>query len=58
MVDTKGPSLQVVVHSTGIQDRDGAALCPRQSQGRFPWLELIWAAGDYNAHQDKDTVSG
>jgi hypothetical protein len=39
--------MRVVVHSAAIQDRDGAGLVRR----RFPWLELIWADGGYNAWQ-------
>lgn len=51
LVDTKGLPLRVVVHSAGIQDRDGAALVLDRIRGRFPWLELVWADGGYNAHQ-------
>lgn len=51
LVDTEGLPLRVVVHSAGIQDRDGAALVLGRIRGRFPWLELVWADGGYNAHQ-------
>jgi putative transposase len=41
----------VIVHSAGIQDRDGAALVIERIRHRFPWLELIWADAGYHAHQ-------
>jgi hypothetical protein len=43
--------MRVVVHSAAIQDRDGAGLVPDKIRRRFPWLELIWADGGYNAWQ-------
>lgn len=51
LVDTEGLPLRVVVHSAGIQDRDGAALVLDRIRARFPWLELVWADGGYNARQ-------
>jgi putative transposase len=39
--------LTVVVHSAGIQDRDGARLVLKQLDGRFTRLKLIWADGGY-----------
>ncbi len=41
----------MVIHSAGIQDRDGAALVIDRIRRRFPWLELIWADAIYNARQ-------
>jgi transposase len=41
----------VIVHSAGVQDRDGAALMINRIRQRFPWLELIWADSIYNARQ-------
>jgi hypothetical protein len=32
-----------------IQDHDGAGLMLDKIRRRFPWLELIWADGGYNA---------
>jgi transposase len=29
----------------------GAALALDKMRSRFPWLELVWADGGYNAHQ-------
>ena len=37
----------MVVHSAGIQDRDGARLLLESVENRFPRLELIWADGAY-----------
>jgi transposase len=55
LVDVEGLPLRVIVHSAGIQDRDGAAL--DKIRQRFPWLELVWADSGYNAHQVKDAVA-
>src|SRR5260370_4131431 len=43
--------MRIVVHSAAIQDRDGAGLVLDKIRRRFPWLELIWADGGYNAWQ-------
>jgi transposase len=43
--------MRVVVHSAAIQDRDGASLALDKIRWRFPWLELSWADGGYNACQ-------
>jgi len=40
-----GLVLAVVVHSAGIQDRDGAKLVITLLKDRFPRLKLIWADG-------------
>jgi transposase len=57
LVDVEGLPLRVIVHSAGIQDRDGAALVLDKIRRRFPWLELVWADSGYNAHQVKDAVA-
>lgn len=51
MVDTEGLPLRVIVHSAGVQDRDGAALVLNRIRQRFNWLELIWADAGYKARQ-------
>ena len=51
LVDSEGLPMRVVVHSAEIQDRDGAGLVLDKIRRRFPWLELIWADGGYNAWQ-------
>jgi transposase len=43
--------MRVVVHSAAVQDRDGAGLVLDKIRRHFPWLELIWADGGYNAWQ-------
>ena len=40
-----GLVLAVVVHSAGIQDRDGAKLVCERIRNRFQRLTLIWADG-------------
>jgi transposase len=57
LVDTEGLPLRLIVHSAGIQDRDGAALVLDRIRQRFNWLELIWADGGYNAHQVKTAAA-
>jgi putative transposase len=57
LVDTEGLPMRVIVHSAGIQDRDGAALVFDKIRQRFNWLELVWADGGYNAHQVKDVAA-
>ena len=51
LVDSEGLPMWVVLHSAAIQDRDGAGLVLDKIRRRFPWLELIWADGGYNARQ-------
>ncbi len=57
LVDTEGLPMRVVVHSAGMQDRDGAALVLAGIRSRFPWLELVWADAGYDARQVKATVA-
>lgn len=57
LVDVEGLPLRVIVHPAGIQDRDGAGLVLDKLRQRFPWLELVWADGGYNAHQVKAAVA-
>jgi putative transposase len=46
LVDSEGLPIRVA----SIQDRDGAGVL-NKIRRRFPWLELIWADGGYNAWQ-------
>jgi putative transposase len=48
VVDTMGMVLAAVVHSAGIQDRDGAKLVLPKRVGRFPRLKKILADAIYN----------
>ena len=57
LVDTEGLPMRVVVHSAGIQDRDGAGLVLDRIHQRFNWLELVWADSAYNAHQVDTAVA-
>ncbi|MBV8554733.1 MAG: IS5 family transposase [Planctomycetaceae bacterium] len=45
VVDTRGLVVAAVVHSAGIQDRDGAKLVLKKLVGRFPRLQKILADG-------------
>ncbi len=47
--------LGVVIHSAGVQDRDGAALVLDKILNNFPWLD--WADSGYNAHRVKDALA-
>ena len=51
LVDTLGLPIRLVVHSAGIQDRDGAGLIFDKVKRRFPWLECVFADTGYNAQQ-------
>ncbi len=57
LVDTQGLPLRVVIHSAGVQDRDGAALVLAKIRTSFPWLELVWADSGYNARQVNAAVA-
>ena len=57
LVDTEGLPMRVVVHSAGIEDRDGAALVLARVRARFPWLDLVWADAGYDARQVKAAVA-
>ena len=47
VVDILGLLLVVMVHSAGIQDRNGAKQVLTKLISRFPGLKLIWADGGY-----------
>jgi transposase len=51
LVDSGGLPMRVVVHSAASQDRERPRLVLNKIRWRFPWLELIWADGGYNAWQ-------
>ena len=58
LVDTLGLPIRLVVHSAGIQDRDGAALVFDKIKLRFPWLECVFADMGYNAQQTYEAAAG
>ena len=39
--------MRVVIHSAGIQDRDGAKLVLKECKTQFPRLVKVWADGGY-----------
>lgn len=47
LVDTQGLLLCALVHSAGIQDRDGGVLLMQLLYSRFPFLEKLFADGGY-----------
>ena len=47
LVDALGLLMVVVVHSAGIQDRDGGLLVLDKMKGVFSRLKVIWADGGY-----------
>ena len=57
-VDTLGLPIRLVVHSAGIQDRDGATLLLDKIKRRFPWLEYVFADTGYNAQQTYAAAAG
>ncbi len=57
LVDTLGLPIRLVVHSAGVQDRDGAALLFDKIKLRFPWLECVFADAGYNAQQTYEAAA-
>lgn len=57
LVDTLGLPIRLVVHSAGIQDRDGAALVFHKVRRRFPWLECVFADAGYDAQQTYEAAA-
>jgi transposase len=47
LTDTQGLLLEVVVHSAGIQDRDGAKLVFKRTQNKLKSITKVFAAGGY-----------
>jgi transposase len=57
LVDTLGLPIKLVVHSAGVQDRDGAALVFHKVRRRFPWLECVFADAGYDAQQTYEAAA-
>ena len=57
LVDTLGLPIRLVVHSAGVQDRDGAALLFDKVRRRFPWLECVFADAGYDAQQTYEAAA-
>jgi len=47
LVDTLGLVVVAVVHSAGVQDRDGARLVFTKLREHFSWLKRVWADAAY-----------
>jgi putative transposase len=47
VTDTLGLMLFAVIHSAGVQDRDGAPEVLKAIRHRFPWLRHVFADGGY-----------
>ncbi len=58
MTDTLGLLLIAVLHSAGVQDRDGAPDVFRAIRHRFPWLRHVFADGGYAGHKLKSALGG
>jgi len=54
VVDTLGLMVGLVIHSAGIQDRDGAPDVLKTILKRWPWLRHIFADGGYAGPKLKD----
>lgn len=58
LVDTLGLVLVAVVHSAGLQDRDGARLVFAQLREHFGWLKKVWADAAYAGPKLGEGVKG
>lgn len=58
LVDTLGLVIAVVVHTAGMQDRDGARLVFEKLRAHFCWLKRIWADAGYAGPKLGDWVQG
>ena len=56
VVDTLGLMVGLVVHSAGMQDRDGAPDVLKTILKRWPWLRHIFADGGYAGPKLKDRL--
>lgn len=56
VVDTLGLMVGLVIHSAGIQDRDGAPDVLKTILKRWPWLRHIFADGGYAGPKLKDRL--
>jgi putative transposase len=56
ITDTIGLMLFVVVHSAGIQDRDGAPDVLKAVRHRFPWLRHVFADSAYAGDKLRDAL--
>jgi Transposase DDE domain len=45
LTDTNGFLVTAIVHSAGVQDRDGSSAVLAEARDQFPWLRHIFADG-------------
>jgi transposase len=58
VTDTAGHLVGLIVHSAGIQDRDGAPIVLAAIRRLYPWLRHIFADGGYAGEKLRDALSG
>ncbi len=58
MTDTLGLLLFAVIHSAGVQDRDGAPEVLKMIRYRFPWLRHVFADGGYAGPKLRAALKG
>jgi transposase len=58
IIDTNGFLVGAVVHSAGVQDRDGAPLVLKAIRRAFPWLRHVFADGGYAGKKLKAALKG
>lgn len=58
VTDTLGLMLFAVIHSAGVQDRDGAPDVLKAIRYRFPWLRHLFADGGYAGEKLRTALEG
>ena len=58
VTDTAGYLVGLIVHSAGIQDRDGAPAVLAAIRRLYPWLRHVFADGGYAGDKLRDALSG
>ena len=58
LTDTIGLMLVMIIHSAGVQDRDGAPDVLKFARCRFPWLRYVFADGGYSGQKLHDALKG
>jgi putative transposase len=58
VTDTLGLMLFAVIHSAGVQDRDGAPDVLKAIRYRFPWLRHLFADGGYAGEKLRTALKG
>lgn len=58
ITDTNGFLVGAVVHSAGVQDRDGAPMVLKAIRWAFPWLRHVFADGGYAGKKLRAALKG